>query len=102
FLLKSLDFTTKPEPKWKFNLNAINVHYQKILDGCYGQNPYTGKTLFIAGGSSDYIKPEYKDATLKLFPESELKIIQGASHWLHAEKPDSFIAICQRFLKMSR
>jgi esterase len=101
FLLKSLDFTTKPAPRWKFNLTTINAHYQAILDACYSSRPYTGKTLFIAGGCSDYIKPEYKEATLKLFPETQLKIIPGASHWLHAEKPEIFIGLCQRFLKMA-
>lgn len=99
FLLKSLDFTNKAMPKWKFNLNAIVDHYLEILDGCHSETPYSGKVLFIAGGLSDYIKPEYRDTTLALFPNTELKIIPETSHWLHAEKPSIFIGICQRFLK---
>jgi len=99
FLLKSLDFTNKAAPRWKFNLNAILDHYLEILDGCQSDSPYSGTTLFIAGGWSDYIKPEYREATLALFPNTELKIIPETSHWLHAEKPRIFIGICQRFLR---
>jgi esterase len=99
FLLKSLDFSGNCSPKWKFNLKAIMEHYQDILDGCYSDKPFSGKTLFIAGGLSDYIKPDYRERTLALFPNTELKIIPDTSHWLHAEKPRIFIGICQRFLK---
>ena len=99
FLIKSLDFTNKVTARWKFNLKAIVEHYHEILAACTAEKPFTGKTLFIAGGLSDYIKPEYKDSILALFPNSELKIIPETSHWLHAEKPSVFIGICQRYLR---
>lgn len=98
FLLKSLDLSDKSQAKWKFNLAAIIENYTNILDGCYSEQPFTGRTLFIAGGNSDYIKPEYRAQTMMLFPNAQLKIIPDASHWLHAEKPEIFIGICQRFL----
>lgn len=98
FLIKSLDFSTKGYAKWKFNLKAIFEHYHEILDACYSDKPFTGKTLFIAGGLSDYIKPEYRNETLALFPNTELKIIPETSHWLHAEKPGIFIGLCKRSL----
>lgn len=99
FLLKSLDFTKGEQAKWKFNLSAILENYDNILSGIEAPEPFKGKTLFIAGGLSDYIKPEYKQKTMTLFPNTQLKIIPETSHWLHAEKPKIFIGICQRFLE---
>jgi esterase len=99
FLLKSLDFARKQLPVWKFNLSAILNNYDRILQGMESSQPFNGKTLFVAGGKSDYIKSEYQQKTMALFPKAKLKIIPEASHWLHAEKPRVFISICQRFLE---
>ena len=101
FLIKSLDLSDKDHAKWRFNLRAILEHYNEILDACYSEKPFYGRTLFIAGGLSDYIKPEYREETLALFPKTELKIIPDTSHWLHAEKPGVFIGICKRCLHES-
>lgn len=35
---------------------------------------------------------------LKLFPKAELKYIEGAGHWVHAEKPNEFLKITMDFL----
>ncbi|XP_056633194.1 protein ABHD11-like isoform X2 [Diorhabda sublineata] len=35
---------------------------------------------------------------LKLFPNAELKYIEGAGHWLHSEKPAEFLSITLEFL----
>jgi esterase len=98
FLLKSLDFSRKQILVWKFNLSTILKNYDNILKGIDSSQQFKGNTLFVAGGKSDYIKPEYKQKTMALFPNAKLKIIPEASHWLHAEKPRMFISICQRFL----
>lgn len=99
FLLKSLSIVPSEKTKWKFNLSAILNNYDSILSGETLKTSFSGRTLFIAGGLSDYIKPEYKSHTMNLFPLAKLKIIPETSHWLHAEKPKVFIAICQRFLE---
>jgi pimeloyl-ACP methyl ester carboxylesterase len=44
--------------------------------------PYNGSTLFIAGGKSDYIKPNRDGGIIReQFPNSEIKVIEGAGHW---------------------
>ena len=63
-----------------------------------GKVPFTGQTLFIKGGSSDYILPEHKNAIAKLLPNSKAKVIQGAGHWLHAEKTIAFNKIVTDFI----
>jgi esterase len=99
FLLKSLDFSDKNSAVWKFNLSAILKNYDNILSGNDFFGQFEGETLFIAGGKSDYIKSDYKEKIITLFPKAQLKIIPETSHWLHAEKPRVFISICQRFLE---
>lgn len=99
FLIKNLR-KSSAQPgvlTWRFNLQAIVAHYSAILGAPSGVS-YLKPTLFIAGELSDYITPAYRDTTLELFPKAAVKIIQGASHWLHAQKPDVFNALCARFL----
>jgi len=99
FLLKNLQAVSGGGLKWRLNLNAICDNYQNILQGMDVDKIFKGSVLFIAGAMSDYIKPEYKEKTLKLFPNTQMKVIPEASHWLHAEKPRIFIGICKRFLE---
>jgi len=99
FLLKNLKPNGKGGLRWKMNLSAIYENYPRILEGLSNDDPFFGRVLFIAGGLSNYIKPVYKKQTLSLFPNTVMKVIPEATHWLHAEKPRAFIGICQRFLK---
>jgi esterase len=98
FLMKNLMQLENGKFAWKMNLLAIDKNYSKILKGLSSNEPYLGNVLFIGGGLSDYIKPAYKQQTLNLFPNTQMKIIPQPTHWLHAEKPRTFIGICQRFL----
>ena len=47
-------------------------------------------TLFIKGELSNYIESHNIKSIETLFPNSEVKSIEGTGHWLHAEKPKSF------------
>lgn len=97
FLLKSLHRTDEGFA-WRFNLDAVKRHYNDIRVGLTGQGQYDGPALFIKGANSDYIKAEYKADILRFFPNSKAHIVNDAGHWLHAEKPDIFNRIVQRFL----
>lgn len=99
FLLKNLKPIAGGGFELKLNLPAIKQSYEHIMAGQLAEKPYVGDVLFIAGADSDYIKMEHKEHTVSLFPKAQMKIIPGASHWLHAEKPEMFIGICERFLK---
>ncbi|WP_371185927.1 alpha/beta fold hydrolase [Thalassotalea maritima] len=83
---------------WRVNLDVIQEKYSDIAagftDGCF-----TGDTLFIKGGESNYITAEHQGIIRSLFPNAKAKIIQGAGHWLHAEKPIAFNKIVSDFLQ---
>jgi esterase len=85
FLLKNL-VKTQNRFDWKFNLTILQNKYCDILQAPSG-TAFTGKTLFIKGGNSEYITENMRDIFLKFFPKCKAKVIHGTGHWLHAEKP---------------
>ena len=98
FLLKSL--ATSPESKqwyWKFDLTQLAEDYEYLVAG-NRHGKFSGQVLFIIGANSDYVTPEHKAAIISRFPKVQSKLIHGAGHWLHAEKPGAFIKICRDFL----
>lgn len=81
----------------RMNLEAIERDYSAIVDGNSG-TPYLGDTLFIRGGNSDYILPDHREDVLAKFPKASVRTVEGAGHWLHAEKPEMVQRIVTRFL----
>jgi esterase len=97
FLLKSL-YHENAIWKWRFNLSLLEKDYGKLSAAIGSEQPYLGPVLFIKGENSDYLLPEYKKAVLKLFPNSQAKMISDTGHWLHAEKPELCAKIILAFL----
>ncbi|MFO7992718.1 MAG: alpha/beta fold hydrolase [Marinobacter sp.] len=106
FLLKNLvrvadDDDRSDHPglyRWRLNLPVIEQCYPKLAEAPEGDGPFEGPVLFIKGADSAYIQEKHRDDIRRLFPDADLRIINGTGHWLHAEKPDSFAALCRRFL----
>lgn len=97
FLLKNLD-RDKEGFRWKFNLEVIVRDYAHILAGVQSPWPVSVPALFIRGGKSDYIRNEDEVEISEMFPEAEFATIEGAGHWLHAEKPMEFLEATREFL----
>ncbi len=100
FILKSLIQAAGGEWSWKFNVDLITRDYSKISQGIDFAEPFSGEALFIKGSSSDYLTIDHQQAVSTRFPNSKVKIIQGAGHWLHAEKPVAFNKIAKDFLSI--
>jgi esterase len=84
--------------RWRLGLAEIEAGYADILAAPQAGAPYAGPVLFLKGEHSDYIGPQHAEAIRALFPQVTLKIIAGAGHWLHAEKPQAFARLAKRFL----
>jgi esterase len=99
FLLKNLQ--RKDEQwHWKMNLKGLEEHYETfIASNASDCEPFEKPVLFIKGEKSNYILPEYKEETVKRFPNAQVKVISDTEHWLHAEKPEIFAGIVRRFLE---
>lgn len=97
FLLRNLT-NTNGNFSFKCNLANITQCYTQIMQGYDGDKIFDGATLFIKGGNSDYILAKYQAQITAILPNSQAKIIQGAGHWLHAEKTVAFNKIVNDFI----
>lgn len=105
FLLKNLVRVSDDERdrypglyRWRLNLPVIEQCYPDLAKAPEGDDPFDGPVLFIKGADSAYIQEKHRDDIRRRFPAADLRIITGTGHWLHAEKADSFAALCRRFL----
>lgn len=97
FLAKSLYRNkTTATYQWRFNIDALYHNYANIL-GWETQPPVDIPTLFIKGGQSEYILPEYRESVIAQFPQTKAHILANTSHWLHSEKPDDVLKIIHKF-----
>lgn len=98
FLLKNLYWETKDKLAFRMNLEVLKEKVETVGEALQPEKTYNGKTFFIAGEKSGYIKDEDKDLLKKHFPKSHLTEIKGAGHWVHAEKAEEFYTAVMAFL----
>lgn len=97
FLLKNL----KREDNgfgWKINLDVIEKNITNVGSGLEAHQKFDGNTLFIAGGNSDYIQEHDFELISSHFSNYKFEKIEGAGHWVHAEKPKELFEIVSKFL----
>ena len=63
---------------------------------------FTGPVLWMAGENSPYIKEADAPAMRALFPRTVRTTVRGASHWVHADRPDEVIMALRAFLLAER
>lgn len=98
FLLKSLYWKEENQLDWRFNWRVIARELVKDGEPLPSHYRYEGPCLFVRGGRSDYLLNEDWPGILRQFPQAELQTLEGAGHWLHAEKPREFEALVRHFL----
>ncbi len=76
--------------RWRINLEALGAGLGD-LTGWPADWPgaYDGPALFLHGTASPYVGPEHHAAIRALFPAAEIRGIEGAGHWVHAERPEA-------------
>lgn len=95
FFLQALDVKNQ---RWLLNLDVLARDMPHILGFPDISTAYAGKTLFLSGAMSDYVKRDDRDRVKALFPAAHFAKIPGAGHWLHAEKPREFEAAVRTWL----
>ena len=98
FILKNLYYKIHGKLAWRLNLEAINQSMDLLFDGISSENQYTGPTLFIRGGKSDYVLDSDFPLIKSMFPEVIIKTISGATHWVHADAPEELCYLLSGFL----
>ena len=98
FLLKNLKRNKDGSFKWKINLALLFENYDNISEGLEHKDPIYIPSLFVNGSKSDYVNEEDKIFIRKIFPNTTFVTIQGAGHWLHADKPTELKNILVDFI----
>ncbi|KAK4877768.1 hypothetical protein RN001_010274 [Aquatica leii] len=99
FLLTNLTQKSDGSFVWRPNISVlVNNFTEHIATFPMTRNIFNGPVLFVAGGVSDFIQKSDDLIIKQLFPKSQMKVIDGAGHWLHSEKPNEFLQICLEFL----
>jgi pimeloyl-ACP methyl ester carboxylesterase len=98
FLLQNLRFEGDA-PAWRCGLDEIAAAMADV-EGFpdFAAARYEGPTLFLLGEKSDYVRPEHRPRVRELFPAARFLSLRGTGHWLHAEKPEEFMAVAEAFL----
>jgi pimeloyl-ACP methyl ester carboxylesterase len=102
FLLKNLA-KKDGQYHWTLNIKALQDNLDEIMQGMdlsnYNSPGTTGfPALFVRGGESGYIRDDDIPMIEKLFPYARTETIEGAGHWLHAEKQEEFIETIKEFI----
>lgn len=74
----------------KLNINAVIENYGTALVAAPCGDRFDNPCLFIKGETSAYIQEKHRPIIKDMFPNSQVNVISGAGHWLHAEKPKLF------------
>jgi pimeloyl-ACP methyl ester carboxylesterase len=99
FLMKNLLRRKDGSFSWRMNLTSIAAHYRDLLAAPTWQGiPYRGPTLFVKGGSSDYLSKKSETEVFKFFPSATITTIEGAGHWVHADEPAKLLHVVMDFL----
>ncbi|MBK6479952.1 MAG: alpha/beta fold hydrolase [Saprospiraceae bacterium] len=101
FLLKNLMRDDAGTFKWRFNLQALYRHYDNINIPLSSDHPFSKPALFIKGENSNYILPDDAVLIKELFTHAEVKQIDGAGHWVHADQPVRLKEMVLEFLDNS-
>jgi esterase len=100
FLLQNLIRNEPSGYRWRINLDAIRRNYEKLrsFPSALDNKQFGGPGLFLAGDQSRYVLPEHHGSIAAYFPEAKIVTIDGAGHWVHADKPEALANEVRRFI----
>lgn len=79
---------------WRLNLPAIGVAVPALCSFPreLAARRFNGPATLITGSLSDYVTAADRAAFAGLFPRVQTVEIDGAGHWVHADRPAEFLA----------
>jgi pimeloyl-ACP methyl ester carboxylesterase len=86
---------------WRINLVGVSAALPQLcgfpgeLLGAQFERPVS----VIAGENSSYVARRDGADFRPMFPHAEIEVIPGAGHWVHADRPDEFVASLRRALE---
>lgn len=99
FLTKNIKRNKDGSFTWKMNVDNLFKNYEDISSEIEMDFPYDEEVLFVKGENSRYIKESDLPLIKEKFPKATLETIEGAGHWVHAEKPEELLNVVVQFLE---
>jgi len=99
FLLKNLYRDENGSFRWRINLEVLAQEIENIGEGLSSDGQVDTPVLFLHGGASNYLTERDVPLISSIFKDYQIQTIEGAGHWLHAEKPQEFIHGVNAFFK---
>ena len=90
FLLKNIYWVEKGQLGLRINLEVLKENVSEVGEALPIHATFEKDTLFLRGDRSEYIGEADEALIKRHFPNSEIKTISNAGHWLHAENPKDF------------
>ncbi|KAI8914621.1 Alpha/Beta hydrolase protein [Gorgonomyces haynaldii] len=99
FLLTNLK--KQPDGTYKFrnNLKAIEEGLPDVFGFPFTNETSDKSVWFIKGSKSPYIQEKHYPIIQRYFPNAQVKIVQDAGHWVHAEQPKAFSELVYEYLQ---
>ncbi|HOS47231.1 MAG TPA: alpha/beta fold hydrolase [Bacteroidia bacterium] len=98
FLLKNLYWETPDQLAWRFNLKGLNRDIDEVGEPTWPSLQNDTPVLFVRGEMSGYVEESRFNEILQWYPNAEFATIEGAGHWVHADKPDELLHTIEDFL----
>jgi esterase len=78
---------------WRLNLPAIAAAVPALcaFPPELALRRFDGPALLITGSMSDYVSASDRAAFAELFAQAQFTQIEGAGHWVHADRPAEFL-----------
>ena len=89
---------------WRTDLAIFQKAAPAIIAFPYtkGLVPVMGQSLFVVGKKSTHVLKQHHDTIKTLFPRATIEILANSGHWLHAEQPEQFLALVNRFIASNK
>lgn len=86
---------------WRMNLVGISASMAQLcaFPSALLGSSYARPTTVIAGERSDYVAQRDGASFRPMFRQVEIDVIEGAGHWVHADRPAAFLARVRRALR---
>jgi pimeloyl-ACP methyl ester carboxylesterase len=99
FILQNL-VIEEGRARWRPNLDALAASMDELLSfpADLPRARWDGPALFLRGGASDYVAEAHAPAVRARFPAARIETLDGAGHWLHADRPEAFVNAVEAFL----
>ena len=98
FLFKNLYWVEKGQLGLRINLSVLKDQVSEVGEALPMHSTFLKDTLFLRGDKSEYIA-EADEKLIKIhFPKANIKTVDNAGHWLHAENPKQFFEFVMSFL----